>query len=653
VRIWGAAGSPPVEVAGLIGEAAWLEQRLRARHTDPLCYELGWGANRQTGRAATGGLLAASDGGKTVAVALNRMHCYEPQALRLLADGSMAVDIASDSTWLGARQGLFANFGLCVATGRQEAAALPATLWARLNAPLRAWPSAAWFASARATEELPVGALNPSWESYDRLIPTVLARTTNLVADLGLAGLQTYGLFPRYWGGSDGYNEFTNPDDPTPDEAWDDTYWGATWTDYHNTSAVATYWAMRSGETWWLDVIAAPAAWRMLHTQIIHGAPEDDYFYLGQAPTGYGGYRADFNSSHAYFDNLFLYYWLTGDRTVVETLQRGAATMRQFLYPGRPDVPCDPRRPPANEWAHPVGRVASQWVQVFRFLGLASDDASFLEDYQGTLARAVTQYYAELIKDGARFGFWCDSPLAGPGTNHTDQIWMLSLYDMNNLNRWRVDSQDAPLGEPARRPSEVLSAWARTLTFLAPRAHPDGDGTVAGRWPNALEFVWTGNRLGGQLLAVTNFVNPAADPILWDSGKATLSATLSRAADWLAEPPMRRTAEDLAALALRASWNQGLPAPLGKEQGLYLSRLTPAVGRLNAAAFRHLAIRRDGTRIGLGWSPASQSGQLEVSSAVTGASWLPLADLWLATNLWVNLEPRDARFFRLLLSDLP
>ncbi len=31
--------------------------------------------------------------------------------------------------------------------------------------------------------------------------------------------------------------------------------------------------------------------------------PDDHWFYCGQAPTGY---RADFNSSHGYWENLFL-----------------------------------------------------------------------------------------------------------------------------------------------------------------------------------------------------------------------------------------------------------------------------------------------------------------------------------------------------------
>jgi hypothetical protein len=650
VSIWGERDAEPVAGTVAAADSAWLEQQLRARRTDSRRYQIGLGGLRQSGVAATAGVLSGSDGAKTVAIALNHLHCYEPQALRCLPDGTLAIDVASDSVWLGARQGLFASFGLCVAAGNLASAAIEAGLWAKLNHPLRAWPSPNWFALAKATEEIPVGPLAAPWESYDTLVRTVLTRTTNLVATLGLTGLQTYGLFPRYWGEPGGYNEIATDPDPTPDQPWDDTYWGATWTDYHNTSALATYWAMRSGETFWLDEVSTPAAWRMLHTQIVHGAPDDPYFYIGQAPTGYGGYRADFNSSHAYFDNLILHYWLTGDRTVVETLTRGAETMRQFLYPGRPGVPCDPLFPPANEWAHPVGRVASQWIQTFRFVGLAGDDASFLEDYRGNLARAVSQYYAELQQGDRRFGFWCDTPLASPGTHHTDQLWMLTLYDMNNLNRWRVDSRDTPLGNPALRPSAILTAWARTLSSLAPFANPGGDGTVAGRWPNALEFAWTGDRLGGQLLSVTNFVNPVADPVLWDTGKATLAAAVSRAADWLNDPVLRQTAADIVDLALRASWNQGQPPPLGKEQGLYLSRLTAAVARLNAAAARHCDIQWSGPRLRLSWSPSEPPGWLETATDIAGP-WQPVTHLWPATSTEIDITPTDRRFYRLRIPD--
>jgi hypothetical protein len=648
--VWGGRTAPPVQAAGLTDETGWVEQCLRLQRTDPLRFEIGLGSQRQSGRAADGGALAMSDGTKTVALALNHMHCFEPQALRCLPNGALAVEIASDQAWLGARQGLYAQFGLWFTTNQPAPGAVQAELWARLNHPLRAWPEAAWFAASRAVDEFPVGDLAPSWREYDTLVPTVLSRTTNLVFQLGLSGLQTYGLFPRYWGNPmTGFDELTNSvpeNDPTPAESWDDVYWGATWTDYHDTSTLAAFWAMRSGQSAWLDEITHPAALRMLHTQIIHGAPEDDYFYIGQSPTGYGGYRADFNSSHAYFDNLLLYYWFTGDYTVVETLARGAASMRQYFYPGRPGVAVEPRQPPPDPWARPVGRVASQWITAFRFVGLAGQDASFLDDYRGNLARAVSQYYAELEKDGRRYGFWSDQPLATPGTNHTDQIWLLTLYDMNNLYRCLVDTGDAPLGDPARRPSEVLAAWVNTLAFLAPNAAPEANGTVQGQWPNAILFAWAGDRIGGQLLWSTNYETPAADPYLWDTGKAALCATVSREADRRQDPGLRQLAADLAALTLRSAWNQGTPPPLGKEQGLYLSRLHPAISRLNLPEPLRLAASREGRQLRLSWPAGLVDGELEQAPTVDGGSWQPVFHLWGATNATFEVFPGSS-FFRL------
>jgi hypothetical protein len=78
------------------------------------------------------------------------------------------------------------------------------------------------------------------------------------------------------------------------------------WSDYHNAAYVADARAMRTGEVQWLDELARPAALRQIYTQIDQCAPHDPYFHCGMAPAGYGGYRENFNSSHAYFDNLYL-----------------------------------------------------------------------------------------------------------------------------------------------------------------------------------------------------------------------------------------------------------------------------------------------------------------------------------------------------------
>ena len=492
------------------------------------------------------------------------------------------MDVADDQVWLGARQGSFATLAVSALTNNPSRADLDRLLWAPLNHPLHAWPKPAWFAASDAVDEIPLGSLPQDLAAYDTLVSSVLTSTLQQVDEKGLSGLMTFGVYPRLWGSplyGDELDCFGN--DPTPGEAWDNTYWCATWTDYHNTIATAPIRAMRTSEVEWLDEIAFPGALRMLHTQIMQCAPSDAYFYCGQAPAGYGGYRADFNSSHAYFDNLFLYYWLTGDYSAVEMVKRGASSMRNYLCSRRPAAPCLPDDPPADFWAQLSGRVASQWFAAFRFVGLASDDASYLEDWQSGLARAVTQHYVEAAQGGTRYGFWLGGGdrVDGPGTDTTDQLWMASLYDMNNLYRLQRDTNDAPIGNPAIPPSQVLAAWARTLVRFG--ATVSGDGTASGRWPNALYFTWSGDRIGGTLSSVSPNTS-GGDPYLWDTGKACLTAGLVRAGQQTNNAALTQMGGDLTHLALASA--QYELAPLGKIQGLYQARLHAAVARLAAGA---------------------------------------------------------------------
>jgi hypothetical protein len=581
----GAFGSASVQGSASAGQSAWVRQQLRANRTAPLAFDVNIpGAGSSSGQKADGGVLAVSSTSGAVVIAFDRMHRYEPQALRLLPDGRLAIDLADDRVWLGQRQGLFATFAVSALPTNPVRAEIDRLVWSRLDHPLHAWPSAEWFASSEAVDEFPAGSLSADVSAFDSIVPAVLTQTVQQVESKGLGGLMTFGLYPRYWGYYLYADELDCGDDPTPAEAWDNTYWCATWTDYHNTVAAVPMWVMRSGETQWLDEIAFPGALRMLHTQINQCAPADPWFYCGQAPAGYGGYREDFNSSHAYFDNLFLYYWLTGDYSVVDILQRGASSMRDYLCPSRP---CPPGVPPTDEWAQLTGRVASQWFAAFRFVGLASNDASYLDDYKSGLARAVTQYYVEAEQNSTRYGFWLDCPIdplapcpdvpSSPAS--TSQLWMVSLYDMNNLYRLQHDTNDAPIGNPAIPPSQVIAAWARTLTRFGSTV--SGDGTASGNWPNALYFTWSGNRIGGTLTSVTANTS-GDDPFLYTTGKAALTAEMMRAADQTGDATLRQMAIDLTALTLVAAQNDS--TPLSKLQGEYLERLPAAVARIALAS---------------------------------------------------------------------
>lgn len=566
------------------GQSAWVRQQLRSSRTVPLAFDVSVpGRAVATGLKADGAMLAVGGAPGTVAVALNHMHRYEPQALRLLSTGHLAVDLIDNRVWLGARQGMFATLGVSVLPGVPALAQLDRVLWAPLNHPLHAWPQPQWWAASNAVDELPLNVLPTDLSAYDPLVQGVLSTTLAQVDSKGLAGLMTFGEYPRIWGDPIYSDELdcASGEDPTPADSSDNLYWCATWTDYHNTILTAPIRVMRSNQTALLDEIAFPGALRMLHTQIMQCAPGDSFFYCGQAPAGYGGYRADFNSSHAYFDNLFMYYWLTGDYTVVKTLMRGASSMRDYLCSRRPASSCLQNDPPTDLYAQLTGRVASQWLAAFRFVGLAGDDPSYLDDWRSGLARAVTQYYVQARRGGKNYGFWTELPLNGPRTYSTDQLWMTSLYDMNNLYRLQVETGNAPIGNPAVAPSQVQAAWAQTLADFASRVAPGGDGTADGQWPNALYFNWSGNRIGATLNYVSANLT-GSDPLLYETGKATLTAVVVRAGQAAADAALLQLGLGLTRRALSAAANPILP--LGKFDGEYLSRLHAAVARLAEAA---------------------------------------------------------------------
>ena len=547
------------EAAAIAGAGpAWVRQAQRPDRHARLRFEAAAGSRKAQGEKADGGILAVSGPAGAVAVALNHLHRYEPQALRLLEDGRLALDLADGPAWLAHHQGMFATFAVSALPPRPTRADLDRLVWAPLNRPLRAWPAAAWFARSDAVGELPVGELPKGLAAYDKLVRGVLERTVEEVDAQGIAGLMTYGLFPRYWGGK-ADSDLRCKKDLTP-ERWDDTFWCGAWTDYHNTLSTVPIWAMRTGEVEWLDELAAPGALRTLHTQIMQCAPGDSWFYCGQSPTGYGGYRADFNSSHAYFDNLFLYYWLSGDSTVVETLRRGGENMRRHMC-GKP--PCQAADPPDK--ASFTGRVAGQWLAAFRFLGLASGDRGFLDAWRTGLARAVTHQYVEAERGGKRYGFFGKGPAEGNadgGTYEAGPMWLIGMYDTEGLYRLMRDTDDAPIGDPPVKPSQVLVALARAMAEFEAR-----------EWPRKLDVAYRGARRGGQLIKVTPKDRP-----LYGPEKAAQAALLVRAGQMSGDRELIEAGRRLVETTLAGSARDR--APLGKLQGQYLSRLHAAVARL-------------------------------------------------------------------------
>jgi hypothetical protein len=578
-------------VSGTVGagQTAWVRQQLRAARTSPQVFDVNVAGAGAAGVKADGALLAASGPAGTVAVALNHMHRYEPQALRMLANGHLAIDVVDDKAWLANHQGLFATLAVTAASGTPSRDALSRTTWAPLNRPLRAWPEPQWLASSDALDDFPVGQLPADLAVYDTVIAGVLNRTVSKIDQIGTNGLMTFGVYPRYWGedGYDGEVDCGAGADPTPNEHWDDTFWCSAWTDYHNTTSTAQIWAMRTGAVEWLDEIAFPGALRTLHTQIMQCSPTTAWFYCGQSPTGYGAYRTDFNSSHAYFENLILYYWLTGDQTVIDIVQRGADSMRRWECPQRgPNPVVTPHGPdgPACAADYPVndpdatltGRVGQQWQYIFRFMGLASNDASFLDDFRLNFARSITQQYVAPVKNGVTYGFWGGPSLmptaSGGHTDLTDSQWTIGMYDMHYLNRYQRDSGDAPLGIPALKPSQVISSIAHTYKDFDSVVF--GDGTVSGLWARLLQYTWSGPRLGGTLMAPV----VESDRELYDPEKTGAAEVLIRAGQQEGDASLVDFGRKLTIYMLADAVKENVP--LGKLMGQDLTRIHPAVALL-------------------------------------------------------------------------
>ncbi|MDZ4812990.1 MAG: hypothetical protein SGI99_10310 [Pseudomonadota bacterium] len=583
-----------------LGQTAHLRQLRRNDRTAPAQFEqrLPSGA-LQTGGFADGGVLVANGSEGLLAVALKEMDHFEPQALRVLSDNSVVIDLIDNGVWLGLRQGVYVEYAIAPNPPATTVQNGIADIWPDLNAPLLALPSAAWVAATRAIDEIPVGVLAAPWDRYDGIVNAALDRTIELRLDRGLYGLMTYGLFPRLWGDPVNSEEIDCGvgNDPTPADDWDDTYWCTTWTDYHNASSNAVYAALRHSDARRLHELSFPAALRMLHTQIYQCGPNDNTFRCGMAPAGYNGYRSDNNSSHQYFDNLFLYYWLTGDDTVWRTVQRGTSGFRAYLCPSRGNVPlgpvCAPNAPITDADARLNGRVTGQFYEAFRFVGLASGDASYLDDWTSNTARMLTQNFAEVTRNSVAIGLIEPSGgadlsiITGPGTYYSDQLWMNALYDLTSLQRMQVQTQDQAIAAvPPLTPSRVQTGFAQTAR--AATQISSGNGSVNGIIPEWLRFTFTGARIGGTATALEPgwTPNPAPAPgqcldlCLYDEGKAAMSAVVMRGADSSNDPALRSFGIALTNLGLDA--RVASPQPLNKTTGIGLTKLHAAVARITA-----------------------------------------------------------------------
>jgi hypothetical protein len=517
--------------------------------------------------------LEAESGG--VGATLERMRFYEPQTLRA-RPGAIEIDLVADRQRLGPFMGAFARVALTVGGAGTNWAAVGSRALARLDHPVAAWPPRGDVARSGVLDELWDGAPDPDAARYWEQVTAITNRTLSGYVECGMYGFMTYGLPLRYWSGSPtGYNEFGDETDQ-----WDGYYFQGTFTDYHNALSNVVRLFAQTGEPELLSGLSFPGARRMLHTQIVQADPSN--FYGGWGPIAYGGYRKDLNSSHSYFENLYAYYYLTGDRRVLDVLGPAGENLRSVTTRDETGALVPSDEPPRSDWVFTVDRASSQQATIYWFLGHASADASFLDDFRNQVERGVEVYSALLDEGGREYAFAWEKPTDKTSATSavTTQMWMWSLYYLQNVWSLYREYGDVSLGKSGVTVSRYLTAVGRTLWDYAATVAPGGDGTPAGDWATVLDVSWSGPALGGTLGTVAWSTDPvrAPEPLLWFSGKSTLPALLFRAARLGRDPESYARAAGLTRHLVSTADVTDLP--WGKEAALRYTRLHGAIGYL-------------------------------------------------------------------------
>ncbi|MGD9200290.1 MAG: hypothetical protein PVI26_01900, partial [Chitinispirillia bacterium] len=305
-----------------------------------------------------------------------------------------------------------------------------------------------------------------------------------------------------------------------------------TFADYHNAFSNVVRQFAQNGDSELLCDLAFPAARRSLNTLIIQDNPSSSYYYAGWAPIGYGGYRKNNNASHSYFENLYFYYYLTGDRRVLDVLHPAGKRLR-LKYSRKSDGSLVPSYDqPITDWAGTVDRVASQMAAIYWFLGHASEDSSFLEDYLNQYERLIDRHSAILINSSNKkeYAFVSKNIPDGEKLAITAQTWMTALYDMQNMWWLYFEFGDLSLGKANIKISRFFKALNNTYwDYVSNVGKKRGyNSAPQGNWAKQLNYSWTGDKIGGTVKSVS--INQNSEKYLYNSGKANLVSFMFRSA---------------------------------------------------------------------------------------------------------------------------
>lgn len=545
-----------------------LEQKLRQQRLAnnkqeayPGTYEIRDGSGLVTfGESATGGLLSIQSENNYITVALKDMHLHEPQAIRLVGN-EIQLDLSSGDFWLPHHSGVEVTYAIHVDDKQPDLN----HIWRQVNKPLRGLCQPEQYNESGGFDCL--GGImiptNPSdnidsmhrINGYEDAMRYTVNNTITKMQAEGFQGLMTWGSVPRYW------EEwgFNTGEMGSGIDGWDGLLRNWSATDYWCTFKLALEWAIRSGDPQWIETLTIPSAVRMLHTQIMQAAPDDSWFYAGQAPAGYAMYRSDFNSSHQYWENLYLYYLITGDRTVIDIIERGALNQINYM----------------NDKKGVVGRQPVQWLQAYLFLShchyAEGSRLTFGRAFDMFLKKAVTEHYLQGTYLNETEAIWTQKKIGDPGNGvyESHQLFSLCFYDMEMLYHYGLRTGNAKVESLGVTPFDIMTRIAKTIIRRGIGSATKNVETSAWLRIFSVDYDGKGN--------FTRFEGGTVDnqKILFPDDKGTMCLFFSRCAWLSSDPEIKKVSRELVQLMFKQIAGRGLP--FGKLIGMLMGRLSGAV----------------------------------------------------------------------------
>jgi len=540
--------------------SAKVEQKRKTLYADSSSARVTHGSDISSTTFATIPMLIAKNTNGTVAVSMDHMHRFEPQSIEVTSSGNIKVAPMAEAQYFAMNQGTWARFSVSALPAETTYSDAIASNFAPLNSRLFAFPSSSYVNITKVFGDIPIASSGTVTSTFINKIDAIANYSISFMETYKWQGLMTWGSMTRY------------ADEIGSISGWNRIYSNTNLTDYHNTNCNYIYNFIYTSTPSWLYDISFNAARRMLNTQIVQPDDTKSNAYMGWAPRGYNSYRSDNNSSHSYFENLYTYYYLTGDKEVTDIISKAGATKRTWYTRSGGALVANTVYP--VDFIGYTGRADAQSASMFNFLGHAYD-SSYLDDFKAFFDHLLTTETVFLSNgDGKEYAFLTGKE-ALDGTITSSQIWMDSIYPLHYLHVLYNEIGDAQLGDDNILISRLLRAMMNSA--IEYYAKTPGDGSWGGTWGNALNVNYSGNRVGGTLSSATLITG--SDQYVYGSGKGPIAAEMLKTGRLLNDADMIQFGKTgIEYVETLTDFTTAQSKPFAKENGIFFTRLHSGVG---------------------------------------------------------------------------